>query len=271
MGEGCELLAPQAARARFPELQPERLVAALWSPHDLRVESRTALPSLIAWLERQGVAFRFSTTATAIAPGNVETARGAARAGAIVVCPGDDLSTLYPDLICTQRVTRCILQMLRLEAPGFRLPAAVMSDLSLVRYRGYAELAESAALQARLAAEQGEYLEHGVHLIAVQSADGSLVIGDSHHYAHSPEPFAASGVERLILQETQATLGTAPPVLERWTGSYASAGEDLFRAAPEPGVRLVIVTSGTGASTAFAISEETLSDLFGPARERELP
>jgi hypothetical protein len=32
---------------------------------------------------------------------------------------------------------------------------------------------------------------------------------------------------------------------------------------PGPGVRVVIVTSGTGASTGFAIGEEAIADLFG--------
>jgi hypothetical protein len=41
----------------------------------------------------------------------------------------------------------------------------------------------------------------------------------------------------------------------------------MFMATPEPGVRLVIVTSGTGASTAFAIAEETIVDLFGRSRD----
>jgi hypothetical protein len=31
---------------------------------------------------------------------------------------------------------------------------------------------------------------------------------------------------------------------------------------PRPDVRLVLVTSGTGASTAFALGEETIADLF---------
>jgi hypothetical protein len=31
---------------------------------------------------------------------------------------------------------------------------------------------------------------------------------------------------------------------------------------PSPGVRLVVVTSGVGASTGFAIGEEVINDLF---------
>ena len=37
----------------------------------------------------------------------------------------------------------------------------------------------------------------------------------------------------------------------------------MFADAPSDDVRLVMVTSGTGASTSFAIAEETIADLFG--------
>jgi hypothetical protein len=66
----------------------------------------------------------------------------------------------------------------------------------------------------RLEAEQADEFANGIHLITVQSAGGSLVVGHSHHYARTPDPFAPDAV------------------------------------------RPVVVTSGTGASTAFAIAEE---------------
>ena len=271
MGEACALLSSEETRTRHPDLNPDTLAASLWSPHDLRVESRLAIPALVKWLEAQGVEFQFSTAVHGVEAPVVETSRGGVRAECVAVCPGDDFSTLYPKTIANYGVTRCILQMLRLESPGFTLPGSIMSDLSLVRYRGYADLPESAPLRQRLSCEQDRELAHGIHLIAVQSADGSLVVGDSHHYGAAPEPFAASEVEDLMLREAKATMGVAPAVRERWTGTYASAAQDMFRATPAQGVRMVMVTSGTGASTAFAIAEETLLDLFGPSPEKALP
>ena len=46
-----------------------------------------------------------------------------------------------------------------------------------------------------------------------------------------------------------------PPVLERWTGVYASADGHSLVETPLPGVRLVVVTGGTGASTAPGAAE----------------
>jgi FAD dependent oxidoreductase TIGR03364 len=266
MGEGCEMVGAAAARQRFPMLSPQALSGALYSPHELRVESREAIPRLAAWLEeRHGVTFLRRTHVHAVDPPVIETSLGRVGAATAIVCPGEDLLTLFAGRIAAHDVEKCKLHMLRLAppAPAFRLPAAVMTDLSLVRYRGYAALPAAQALLQRLRSEQAEHLAHGIHLIAVQSADGSLVVGDSHHYGATPDPFAPEAVDALILEEYAATVAPGPArVLERWTGVYPSAQGTMFMDAPSRAVRLVMVTSGTGASTAFAIAEETIADLY---------
>ena len=267
MGEGCEMLGAKDVAERFPMLRPSHVACALWSPHDLRVESREAIPRLAAWLAAEhAVTFRRQTSVTAVAPPVVETSSGPIAAEAVIVCPGDDLVTLFPDRIAAYGVQKCKLHMLRVAPPtrGWRLPGSVMTDLSLVRYAGYAALPEAALLRALLEAEQPAHLANGIHLIVVQGSDGSLVIGDSHHYAPTPDPFAPEAVDELILDEYRETIAPdRPAVLERWTGVYSSAERTMFRDAPSEAVRLVMVTSGTGASTAFAIGEETITDLYG--------
>jgi hypothetical protein len=155
--------------------------------------------------------------------------------------------------------------MLKLADPGFPLPTALMSDLSLSRYRGYAALPQARALETRLRAEQPEHYANGVHLIVAQGADGGLIVGDSHHYDHLPGPFAPAQAEHAILDEYARALGgPAPPVLERWTGIYAVADDRTYLIdTPEDNVRLVMVTSGTGASTGFGIAERVIADLLG--------
>jgi len=265
MAVGCRLLSAGEARRRWPQLAQPALAAVLESTVELRVESRTAIPQLAAWLaEVHGVTFWFEAAVRSIELPTIHTARGSARAAHAVVCPGDDFNALYPERLGACGLTRCKLQMLRLADPGFKLPAAVMSDLSLPRYAGYAALAPATPLKARLAREQPEHLEHGVHLIVVQNADGSLVVGDSHHYAASPDPFSRQEVDALILDEFRQALGFEPPAtLERWIGTYASAADrSVLIDSPASDVRIAIVTCGSGASTGFAIGEELVGGLF---------
>ena len=263
MGEGCRVL----RHSQLPEpLRARPLLAALHSPHELRVDSRQALPRLAAWLaSAHGVRFHWGTAVRDVAAGGIETARGAFTAPWIVVCPGTDLSTLFPTSFERRSVGLCKLHMLRLADPGWRLPAAVMSDLGLDRYAGYASCPSLPSLRERLRLEQRAELDNGVHLIVTQDEDGSLVVGDSHHHGSVADPFQPRYVDALILREAQSVLDLPrPEVLERWVGHYPYGPQDAFVEAPLQGVRLVSVTSGTGASTAFGLAQEVIDALAGP-------
>lgn len=267
MAEGCHLMSAADVRRRCPSLSAPDLLAALESTIELRVESRSAIPRLAAWLkEAHGVTFLRNTSVLEIDAPRVHTSRGTLNATYAAICPGDDFSGLYAERLAGYGLTRCKLQMLRLASPGFSLPGALMSDLGLGRYGGYAALDAAAPLKERLLREQPEHLRHGIHLIVVQSADGSLVVGDSHHYAATPDPFSSQTVDELILNEFRAALGLEPPpVLDRWMGTYASAPDRAVLVdAPHPKVRIAIVTCGAGASTGFAIGEEIVASLLDP-------
>ncbi|WP_448956064.1 TIGR03364 family FAD-dependent oxidoreductase [Labrys neptuniae] len=267
MGRDCKLVEPSALSAYGDGLNGAAFAGALYSPHEVRVESREAIPLLAAYLEEQlGVTFLRQTVVHTAAPPRLDTNRGLIEAETIVVCPGDDFHTLHPERIAAYGLTRCKLHMMRARPARYdeKLPP-VMSDLGLVRYLGYAERPAAAALRRRLEAEQGDQLANGIHLIVVRSADGSLVIGDSHHYAETPDPFAPESVDRLILDEyAEVFAGPLPEVSERWIGTYASAPDRLMLIdCPCDALRIVLITSGTGASTAFAIAEEVIGELYG--------
>lgn len=264
MGEGCALLTNAALRAAEPDA-PFAPGAALVSPHELRIEAREALPRLAAWLaEAHGVVFAPPALVIGAEPGRVRTSAGEIAAQLIFACPGDEVMALFPALAEEHRVTRCKLQMLRLADPGYRLRHPLMSDLGLARYEGYAALAPAQALTARLDAEQGDLRAAGIHLIAVQSADGSLVVGDSHDYGDAPDPFQHERIDALILDEFRAVLGAAPAVTERWIGIYASSPrQNWFTREIATGVHASVVSCGAGMSTSFAIGEQVVQAAIG--------
>jgi hypothetical protein len=167
--------------------------------------------------------------------------------------------SLFPTRLAAAGVRGCALQMLRLESPGFALPGTVMSDLSLMRYRGFANLPEAGALRRRVEQEQPAHLRHRIHLVIAQGSDGSLVVGDSHHYDAATEPFADEAVYDLLLDGYRAVIGQAPPaVRERSTGTYAVANDRaVLMRAPSPRTRLVVVTSGVGAAMASPLAKKS--------------
>lgn len=264
MAEGNALHDAQEAAALAPMLRTEGASAAMYSPHELRVESRAAIPLLAAWLaEQHGVRFVYGEAVLEVQAPRVLTARRELRAERVVICPGTELNGVGATALAPHALKLCRLQMLRVRPePGFALHAAVMSDLSLVRYGGYAALPEAAALLTQLQDEETASLAAGIHLIAVQSADGTLVVGDSHHTFATPEPYADEAVDRLILRHLRETLDLAQcEVVERWTGVYPTgAGTDCVIEAPDAATRVVVVSSGTGASTAFGIAQEVFDE-----------
>lgn len=266
MGADCRHLTPTEALDYVPALRETGMRSALYSPHELRVESKDAIPKLAAWLEhKHGVTFHWSTAVTGINGERIETSRGTLNADAVVVCPGDDFSTLFPERIANYGLKICTLQMLRVApASPVRFRAAVMSDLSFGRYEGFADLPEGQVLSARLDADLSEMRAAGIHVIAVQSSDGSLVVGDSHVYGNAPQPFAEDRIDDLILKAFDEIFDMpGRRVAARWVGTYASASDRVVLVdSPADNIRLVMVTGGTGASTGFALGEQVVSDIF---------
>ncbi|RIX78655.1 TIGR03364 family FAD-dependent oxidoreductase [Acidovorax cavernicola] len=260
MAQDCALIDAADAQDRAPGLNLAQARSVLFSPHELRVESRTAVGLLARWLaEVHGVVFRFGETVHEVETPRVRTSRGTLRGERVVVCTNTELHGLFAGRIATHDLTLCRLQMLRVQPEaGFLLPGAVMTDLSLVRYEGYSGLPEAVALRERLMQEERASLDHGIHLIVVQSADGSLVVGDSHHYGDAPEPFASEAVDQLILRHLRSTLNLeSAQVTERWTGVYPSSKTTpCVIDAPDDATRVVLVTSGSGASTGFGIAAD---------------
>jgi FAD dependent oxidoreductase TIGR03364 len=271
-GAGCEMLSAATVRERFAAASA-RIVGGLHSKDELRVEARETVPAILRWLEEaKGLTVHRGRAALAIEPKGLATDAGLIEADAVVVAPGSNVAAFAPELAARTRAHDCRLQMLRIRAPSVELPAVVMGDLSFLRYEGFATLRSAAALRERVAAEQPKHVAAGVHVIVAQSADGSLVVGDSHRYERWPDAqrSAREAAERaedeaLVLEEL-AALVDAPglEVIDRWTGVYPVADtKPLLAAAPGPRARVIAVTNGLGMSTGFAIGEETIAELFG--------
>ncbi len=262
MGEGLEPLDADEACRRVPALRREGLRSALFSPHEVRIEPRTAIAALGRWLNsHRNVSTLPETVVHEVNDHRVVTSQGTLYADRIAVCPGPDLRALFPEVFTRHKTTLCKLQMLRvITSHAGQLCHPVMGDLSLVRYAGYAGLPEAQPLLARLRVSAAEALNHGVHIIVVQSSDGSWIVGDSHHYDPSPDPFHSEDVDRIILEHTDALVRLdGLKVLERWIGIYPSASVDAFIESPSESIKVISVTSGTGMSTGLALGEEAIA------------
>jgi FAD dependent oxidoreductase TIGR03364 len=222
-GYACRLLGAAASVAHNPALEPAAVKASLLFPDDVQVDQRALLPRLIAWMvETLGVVWRPGCVVTGVeraggggrggglvrvrAAHGVEHASvggeraGPGRVGAepgeefrgrrVVVCPGADIRTLFPDVFARAGVGLCRLRMLRtVPQPArsfpFPFPTAVASGWSLRRYDSFALCQSRPALLA--APMPDDLLRHGIHVLLKREPDGAVTIGDSHHYFASDD------------------------------------------------------------------------------------
>ncbi len=242
-------------------LKLKNATGVLHSKADLRVESRDAIASLAQWLrDEKGVEFFFNESVLWVDMPEVRTASLKLKASRLIACPGADFSGPFKEAFDSHEVQMCTLQMLRVSAKmAGKLPGSVMTDNSLARYKGWADLPQALPLKKRIQVEMPHFNAEGIHLIAVQSADGSLVVGDSHVYGNSEQVFARDSVDELILKLLRDTLIVDKlAVVERWQGVYpSSTKQDAFIHQVSDSVCVVSVTSGTGASTAFGLAKDT--------------
>jgi FAD dependent oxidoreductase TIGR03364 len=274
MGEDCALFSsddfsalPTLGFKNIDSLRLKQIAGLLYSPYEFRVESKEAIPQLASYLQTTiGVDFYWETEVLSIDGSSVHTSNNQFDAQRIVVCPGAELTGIAKPYIEKHDLKLCTLQMLRIQVQeGFILPGSVMTDNSLARYLGWSELPEAKALKERIAIEMPEYVKEGIHLIVVQSADGSLVVGDSHRYGSSENVFASDKIEQLIIELMYRVLSiTEHTVIERWTGVYpVSNAFDALIEKVSPTMRVVIVSSGTGASTAFGLAKDNFDEWLG--------
>ncbi|GAA3467588.1 TIGR03364 family FAD-dependent oxidoreductase [Nonomuraea roseola] len=263
---GARMISPAEVAKRSDTARTDGLRGALWSPTEVNVDPRQAIPAITDLLAREfrvevvhGAAVRGITLPT------VSTTAGDWSAERVVVCSGNEFQTLYPEVYAASGILHCKLQMLRTvrQPAGWTLGPPLCAGLTLLHYKSFAHCTSLAPLRERFAAQLPEQLAHGVHVLVSQTADGQVTIGDSHDYRMTHDPFDNESVNQTILDyfATFAAL-PRPEIAERWHGVYPSlpdGGVDLV-AYPEPGVTVVNGLGGAGMTLSFGLAEDILAD-----------
>ncbi len=262
--DSFELLPARAIASLHPAVRRAGLQAGLFSRAEARVDPVATGQALIRWLTAQGVTFYFDRPAISVFPDAIAISDGA-RLGfdRLVICSGDELSLLYPDLLTASCGDVTHLQMLRTEPmpAGWRLAPALAAELTMPHYASFAGCPSLPALRERLHRELPAHVALGIHVLAVQSSDGSLVLGDSHTPDTGIPPSYRSEIESHILTYLNGFLNThGLTVTHRWLGSYVKApvGSTHVRLAPSEHIQIVTGLGGAGMTISFALAEETL-------------
>ncbi len=261
----CKLLNADEVLVKSPHVKREGLKGGLWSATEGTVYSREAVRRIPQWLEGKfGLILKFGHVVTSISLPTVTTARETWKVDKVFVCSGADFETLYPEVYDQQPVSKCKLQMIKAVSDRkIELGPSLCAGLTLRHYAAFTKCPSLRKVDARYDLESSDYKKHGVHVLLAQNAQGEFIIGDSHHYSKTVEPFDFEEVNSIILDYLQSFVDLGKlTITERWNGVYPKIqGNTNMVVEPEPGVTIVNGLGGAGMTLSFGLAEEHINAL----------
>ncbi len=242
----------------------------MWSKTECTVNPREAIRKIPKWLaEKYGLILRFGEVVKSITLPRVETSRETWLVDKVFVCSGADFETLYPEVYDQHAVTKCKLQMMKATAQSNKsIGPTLCAGLTLRHYAAFKKCPSLSRLDKRYDVENDRLKENGIHVLLAQNNHGELIIGDSHHYGRTAEPFDCEELNQMILSYMNSfTQINALAITERWHGVYPKLNDGLnLLVEPEPGVTIVNCLGGAGMTLSFGLAEELLEGMRAEVR-----
>lgn len=261
-------LSPQQTEDKSAAVNADGLLGSLFSQDEMLVDPREAIAAIPAYLtEKYGVNFIWNTAISRVDHPDVYGGGKKWSADEIFVCSGQDFETLFPEQFSAAPLTKCKLQMLRLEAQpdNWKIGPALCGGLSLIHYHGFKAAPALSGLKERYEHDYSEYLKWGIHVMASQNGLGEITVGDSHEYALTFDPFDREFINKMILDY----LGTfaqfkSPKVFQTWHGIYPKLtnGNTEIVLQPAPGVTIINGLGGNGMTLSFGLCDEVIAGTY---------
>lgn len=255
------LLTQSELKEKSSVINDHDLKGGLWSSTECTVNPREAIRKIPTWLkEKYGLITRFGEVVKSIELPKVETSREKWKVDRVYVCSGADFETLYPNVYDQHKVTKCKLQMMKaITSSHVNIGPTLCAGLTLRHYAAFGKCPSLYRLDQRYD-DQNEFLkDNGIHVLLAQHGN-ELIIGDSHHYDRTVEPFDREEINEVILSylKTFAQLDDLT-ITERWHGVYPKLnGATNLIVEPDPGVTIVNCLGGAGMTLSFGLAEEIM-------------
>lgn len=265
----CSILSPAATLQKSPAVNPNGLKGALWSGTEMIVEARAAIHQVAEYLAgKYQVNFFWNTAISRIDHPKVSAGHQSWEADEIFVCSGAEFETLYPELFQEAGITKCKLQMMRLEAQpdSWRIGPSLCGGLSMIHYPGFQAAPSLPVLRKRYEAQYAEGLKWGIHVMVSQNHRGELTVGDSHEYGLVHDPFDKDFINKMILDYMKTfTSLKNNQLIQTWNGIYPKMpnGQTELILKAEPGVTIINGMGGNGMTLSFGLCEQIIAGRTG--------
>lgn len=247
------------------------LKGGIYSPDEIIVDSPKAIKALPAYLnEKYGVEFVWDTHVQSVETGKVSCGKKIFEAEEIFICSGPDFENLFPEVFAAANITKCKLQMMRMgvQPNGWRMGPSLCGGLSLTHYASFKAAGEPfERLRKHFETEMPDYVKWGIHVMVSQNSSGELIIGDSHEYGLTHDPFEKSFINDLILNYL-SSFARFPDekITVNWDGIYAKLkdGKTELVTSPKAGVTIINGLGGAGMTLSFGLTEQVIAGTYTP-------
>ena len=266
-GRNVELLNKEGVIQRYPEVNAENLLGALYSGTETIVNSRFAIPAIADYLQSTlNIQIEFGKSVLHVENNLVYTTDKVYEADLVIICNGADFESLYPAIFQAQSITKCKLQMMRFKhrAPDYNIGTSLCGGLSLTHYDSFKAAPSLDKLKERYKSELPDYVSNGIHVMVSQNNLGELTVGDSHHYGLTHDPFDEAEINSLILKYLKGFCNIQDWELQQtWNGTYAKLtnGASHFFQQVEKNVYVFNGLGGCGMTLSFATAEMVLESI----------
>jgi FAD dependent oxidoreductase TIGR03364 len=269
------LLTKAACLERFPNLKADYCIGGLHFPEELSVDPRQMIHRLHQYLaENFDYTYHTNTTVIGIDSNDQEcevrtNKNGRYQSEKVILCNGSAFQLLYPNLFEASDLELVKLQMLAtFPQQNIRIKGNILTGLTIRRYESFHECPSYAAIKAK-EAQDALWKKWGIHILFKQSADGSVIIGDSHEY------FAVKNQHLLsfdIQQEiNNHIIELAKEIFElnhfqiqkQWIGIYSQCQtKDIFQHSIDNRIHIVTGIGGKGMTGSAGFAEENIKNIF---------
>ena len=269
----CELLSRQSCLEKYPYLQKDYPVGAVFFLGELTVDSPKLMQQFLAYCsEQEGVTYinnatvvecQSSTGTATVRLTNQKTFE----ATKVLICNGHEFRMLYPELFAQSGLIVSKLQMLQTIAfPELNMKGNILTGLTIRRYESFQELPSYANLTTP--AHYEELKKWGIHVLFKQALDGSVVVGDSHEYAGAQNVddlgyHINDYINQLIIEEAKRIVSFPVEKMQMsWAGFYSQTSNEIYEYDIDEHIRIVTGIGGKGMTSSGGYAEESIARLF---------
>lgn len=271
-----ELLAADQCLSRYEGLKKDYVKGGLFFPEEVTVEPRSAIHQIRAFLIEQFHLAYFPNHLAIDAhsqngKATIKCTNGATfEATKVIICSGSEFKFLYPEKFQASELVGVKIHMMQTgPQPSQFIKGSILTGLSIRRYESFHECPSFKTIKAK---ENPDSLDKqwGIHILLKQATDGSVIIGDSHHYAD------ARNIDDLgfdVEQEINAyMLARAKEIFDLqnwniqryWYGVYSQCKEsDIYLEDVDDHIHIVTGIGGKGMTGSAGFAEENMDRIMG--------